>query len=147
MKSNLLKKIITQSFDQIFIACYYDKNYELEEAKKTAYYNTSLRATFFITAILIFGFILIMTGIFKINIPRIYLYIILYATILLLYFTKKTIQKYIIEPNVDFNIEKYTETYIKSNRKRIMISIIIFSLTGMSLYIFTKLASWILNHF
>ena len=129
-----MKKIISTIFDITFINLHFKKKYSVEQAKITAYKNTSGLISF-LFIMLVINFAIIIIALFKVEISKLYFYILLLPIASLIYFiTKKK-----LKPNIDFSIEKYTEEYIKNNKKRNYIFILIFGLVGGLSYVILKL--------
>jgi len=114
-----MKKIISTIFDITFINFHFKKRYSIEEAKKTAYKNTSILISFLLFIVFI-NLSVILILLFKLEISKIYFYLIFLPISLLLYFQKKIIQRHILKPNIDFSIEKYSEEFIKHNKREIL---------------------------
>ncbi|WP_366183780.1 hypothetical protein [Flavobacterium ovatum] len=146
MEINLIKKIITPLFDFTFINFHFKKKCSIEESKSTTYNNISLLILFFLFITLSVFFAVISLGIFKLKVTRLSLYLCLMPVALVLYFNKNLIQEYIIKPNVDFSMAKYTDEYVKDNNKRGFYILVLIGLFGALSYIIMRLGSWYLYH-
>lgn len=142
----MIKKTIVQIFDITFINFHFKKKYTIEEAEKIAYNNISLLISFFLFSLFIMFFVIIGVGLFKLKITRLYLYLILSPIVLLLYFKRNLIKNYFIKPNIDFSIDKYSEEYIKSCKKKNVIFVFAFGIIGALCYAIMRLGSWYLYH-
>lgn len=138
MKSHLLNKIITLIFDITFTNFHFKKNYSVEEAKKTAYINTSTLVTFLLFVLFI-NLSIILIILLRLEFTRFHFYFIFLPIALLFFLKKNLIKEHIVKPNINFSIEKYSEEFIKGNKKRNLFLILIFGLTGGLSYVVMRL--------
>lgn len=140
-----MKKIISNIFDIIFINFHFEKKHNIEDAKKIAFANSS-RIVAFLLFVLFTYILSIVIVILGLRIYKPIVYIMVFPVALLFFLNKNLIQKYILKPNIDFSIDKYSEEYIKNNKKRNLLFMAIFALIGGGSYVIMKLLIIFLRH-
>ncbi|MGQ7944143.1 hypothetical protein [Flavobacterium sp. WC2509] len=145
MELNLLKMAIVSTFDTTFINYHFKNKYEIEEAKKIAYSRTSYLFSF---AILIISLVvLILTlALFKVVMGHIMIIVCTFSITLLLYIKNNRIQQH-VKNYVDFKLEKYSEAFVRSNKKRGLLNAAYFGIIlGMGGYVAIRLLGWLFYH-